>query len=93
MAILFFITPTNNEEILSEKKDLENNKSLGNCRIPIKFLKMPYISPSKPVSLIANLSFSIRIIGNNYRPISILSNISKINEKFIRSRSITFLKR
>ena len=57
----FFITPTNNEEVLSEIKDLKNNKSSGHSGIPIKSLKLFQTAPSERISLIANLSFSTGI--------------------------------
>ena len=105
----FFVTHTNNEEILPEIKNLEKDKSSGPSSIPIKFLKLFQTPLSEPISLIANLSFSTRIFPanlktanvflifkkddhtscNKYCPISLLSNISKVNEKLI-SRQFGF---
>ena len=107
----FFITPTNNEEVLSEIKNLKKDKSSGPSSTPVKILKLFQTPLSKPISLIANLSFSTGIFPvnlktanvipifkkddhtscNNYRPISLLSNISKIIERLIHSRLMTFL--
>ena len=107
----FFITPTNNEEVLSEIKNLKKDKSSGPSSIPVKILKLFQTPLSKPISLIANLSFSTGIFPvnlktanvilifkkddhtscNNYRPISLLSNISKITDRLIHSRLMTFL--
>ena len=90
----FFITPTNNEEVLFEIKNLKNDKS----QTPL----------SKPISLTANLSFSTGIFPtnlktanvipifkkdyhtscNSYRPISLLSNIS--NNSFNNSCSFSY---
>ena len=39
MNNIFFINPTNVEEVLSEIKHLSCNKSTGPCSVPIKFLK------------------------------------------------------
>ena len=107
----FFITLTNNEEVLSEMKNLKKDKSSQPSSIPIKILKLFQAPLSKPISLIANLSFSTGIFPanlktanvilifkkddhtscNNYRPISLLSNISKIIERLIHSRLMMFL--
>ena len=106
----FFITPTNNAEVLSGIKNLKKEKSSGRSSIPIKFLKLFQTPLSKPTSLIANLSFSTGIFPinlktanvvpilkvdhtscKNYPPTSLLSNISKIIEKLIHSRLVTFL--
>ena len=63
----FFITPTNNEEVLSEIKNLKKDKSSGPSSILIKFLKLFQTAPSKPISLIADLSFSTRIFPANLK--------------------------
>ena len=97
--------------MLSVIKELKNNKSTGPSSIPSKFLKLFQTALSKPISFIANLSFSsgtflnnLKIanvipifkkdnhtICNNYHPISLLSNISKIIEKLIHNRLTMFL--
>ena len=63
----FFITHTNNEvkNNLRNNKDLKNNKSSGHSSIPITFLKLLQTAPSKPISLIVNLSFSAGISPAN----------------------------
>ena len=91
--------------MLSVIKELKNNKSTGPSSIPSKFLKFFQTALSKPISFIANLSFSSgtflnnlkfanvtpifkkdnRTICNNYHPISLLSNTSKIIEKLIHT--------
>ena len=93
------------KELIWVIKELSNNKSTGRASIPSKFYKLFQIALSKPISLIANLSFSSenfpdylkianeipifkkdeRTICNNYRPISLPSNISKIIEKLIHT--------
>ena len=107
----FFITPTNNEEVPSEIKNLKKDKSSGTSSIPVKTLKLFQTPLSKPISLTANLSFSTGIFPtnlktanvipifkkddhtscNNYHPISLLSNKSKIIERLIHSCLMTFL--
>ena len=92
-------------------KELSNCKSAGPASISSKFLKSFQIALGKPISLIANLSFSTgsfpdnlkianvtpifkkddRTICNNYRPISLLSNISKTIEKLVHDRLKKFL--
>ena len=47
------------DEVLSVIKELKNNKSTGPSSIPSKFLKLFQTALSKPISLIANLSFLI----------------------------------
>ena len=109
----FSITPTNNAEVLSGIKNLKKEKSSGPSSIPIKFLKLFQTPLSKPISLIANLSFSTGIFPanlktanvipifkkddhtscNNYRPISLLSNISKIIERLYTQQLNDVLKR
>ena len=53
----FFISPTNSDEVLLVIKELSNSKSTGPTSIPSKSLKLFQTSLSKPISLIANLSF------------------------------------
>ena len=108
---LFFISPTNVEELLFETKNLKNNKSTGPSGIPIKFQKLFQTSLSEPIYLIANISFSTgnfpsalkianvisifkkkdHTLCNNYHPISVVSNISKIIEKLILVHLTTIL--
>ena len=107
----FFIKPTNAEEVLGEITKLKNNKSIGPCSIPLKFLKLFKTTLSEPISLIANICFSTgtcpstlkianvipiykkedHTLCNNYHPISLLSNISKIIEKLVHMRLTKFL--
>ena len=107
----FFMKPTNAEEVLCEITKLKNNKSIGPCSIPLKFLKLFKTILSEPISLIANISFSTgtfpstlktanvipiykkedHTLCNNYHPISLLSNISKIIEKLVHIRLTKFL--
>ena len=54
----YFISPTNVDKVISEIKNLKNNKSTGPSSIPNKFLKLFQTSLNKPTSLIANTSFS-----------------------------------
>ena len=53
----FFISPTNSDKVLSVIKELKNNKFTGPASINSKFLKLFQTALSKPISLIANLSF------------------------------------
>ena len=53
-----FIKPANAEEVLCEITKLKNNKSIGPCSIPLKFLELFKTTLSEPISLIANISFS-----------------------------------
>ena len=46
----FFITTTNNGEVLSEIKNLKKDKSSGPSSIPVKILKLFQIPPGKPIS-------------------------------------------
>ena len=107
----FFMKPTNAEEVLCEITKLKNNKSIGPCSIPLKFLKLFKTTLSEPISLKANIPFSTgtfpstlktanvtpiykkedHTLCNNYRPISLLSNISKIIEKLVHIRLTKFL--
>ena len=54
----FFIKPANAEEVPCEITKLKNNKSIGPCIIPLKFLKLFKTTLSEPISLIVNISFS-----------------------------------
>ena len=107
----FFITPTYNEEVLSEIKNLKKDESSQSSSIPVKILKLLQTPLSKPISLIANLLFSTGIFPtnlkiasviliftkddhtscNNYCSVWLFSNISKIIERLIHSRLMTFL--
>ena len=108
---IFFLTPTNEQEVLKGIKLLKRNKAFGPFSIPTKFLKLFQKELSKPISLIINLSFSTGIfpfiqelgkvtpffkiedpsLCTNYRPISLLSNLSKIIETLAHKRVSNFL--
>ena len=108
---IFFLTPTNEQEVLKGIKLLKRNKASGPFSIPTKFLKLFQKELSKPISLIINLSFSTGIfpfiqklekvtpfvkiedpsLCTNYRPISLLSNLSKIIETLVHKRVSNFL--
>ena len=62
-----FISPTNSDEVLSVIKELKNNESTGPSSIPSKFLKLFQTALSKPISLIANLSFSSGTFPNSLK--------------------------
>ena len=72
-----FIAPTDNGEVLSEIKSLKKNKFLGSSSIPIKFLKLFQTPVSKPISLIANLSFSIEIFSTNLKSAKVIAILNK----------------
>ena len=108
---IFFLTPTNEQEVLKSIKLLKRNKASGPFSIPTKFLKLFQKELSKPISLIINLSFSTGIfpfiqklgkvtpffkiedpsLCTNNRPISLLSNLSKIIETLVHKRVSNFL--
>ena len=69
--------PNNNEEVLSEIKNLKKDKFLGLSSIPIKLLKLFQTALSKPISLIANLSFSTGIFPANLKTENIVSIFKK----------------
>ena len=73
----FFIATTNNEEVLSKIKNLKKNKSSGTSSIPIKFLKLFQTPLSKPISLIANLSFSTGIFPANLKTANVIPIFKK----------------
>ena len=58
MRKYFFISHTNSDKVLSVIKELNNNNYTGPASILSKFLKLFQTTLSKPISLIANLSFS-----------------------------------
>ena len=55
----FFIRPGNTEEVVYEITKLKSNKSIGPSSISLKFLKLFKTTLSEPISLIANISFSV----------------------------------
>ena len=107
----FFLTPTNEQQVLKNIKLLKRNKVSGPFSIPIKFLKLFQKELTKPISLIINLSFLTGIFPDilklakvipffkkedpslctSNRPISLLSNLSKIIETLVHKRVSNFL--
>ena len=102
----FFKNPTTPEDVKSEIKTLKNNKASGPSSIRNKVFKTFTKPLSKPLADLINLFFRIgkfpsclktaKVIpvlkkGDNYRPISLISNISKIIEKLMHSRLYTYI--
>ena len=93
-------------------KALNNSKSPGADRIPVKILKDAMNLVSKPLTLEYNASLERGIFPqiwklarvtpihkagtktdvNNYRPISVLSVVSRILEKIVHDQLMEFLK-
>ena len=73
----FFITPTNNEEVLSEIKNLKKDKFSQHSSIPVKILKLFQTPLSKPISLIANLSISTAIFPTNLKTANVIPIFKK----------------
>ena len=53
--------------MLSVIKELSDSKSTGPASIPCKFLKLFQTALSKPISLVANLSFSTGGFSDNLK--------------------------
>ena len=88
----FSIKPIKPEEICDIIKTLKNSKSTGPNSIPTKILAngtFPNVCKiAKVVPVFKNES---RLLCNNYRPISLLSNVGKIIEKLMHQRLNQFL--
>ena len=105
----FFITPTTPEDVESEIKTLKNNKSSGPTSIPTKVFKNfakpltdlinlsfstgKFPSSLKTAKVILVFKKGDKLDCSNYRPISLIPNISKIIEKLIHSRLYLYLER
>ena len=104
----FYMSPTNAREVEQKLKALKTNKAVGPNSIPTKILKTYSKSLSKPLSELTNLSFAqgtfpTKVIPihkkgdksecDNYRPISLISNISKLLEKLVHERLYSFLEK
>ena len=92
----FFCTSTTPEEITDIIKTLKSSKSVGPFSIPTKFLKIAKQELNIPLAELINKFFSqgtfpntcklanvipiVRLLCNNYRPISLLSNIGNTIE-------------
>ena len=77
MPIHSFISPTNSDEVLSVIKELKDDKSTGPSSISSKFLKSFQITLGKPISLIANLSFSSGTFPNNLKIANVIPMFKK----------------
>ena len=108
----FKLQPVNVEYVERAIKALNNSKSPGADRIPVKILKDAINLVSKPLTLIYNASLERGIFPqiwklarvtpihkagtktdvNNYRPISVLSVVSRILEKIVHDQLMEFLK-
>jgi hypothetical protein len=63
----FFIFPTYTSEIEKEISNLNSNKSVGPCSIPVRVLKIINCVISKPLEIIFNFSFSTGIVPNSFK--------------------------
>ena len=102
---LFFINPTTADEVETQIKCLKNNKASGSNSIPTrKSLSVPlaeiinlsfnegkFPTQLKSANVIPVFKKGDKSEVNNYRPISLISNISKIIEKLIHRRLNSFL--
>ena len=73
----FFINPTNAEEVLYEIKNLKCSKSTGPCSIPLKLLKLFQKVLSKPIVMIANISFSSRTFPTTLKTANVIPIFKK----------------
>ena len=100
----FFLPPTDPEEIELLIKSLSSNKSTEQASIPTNILKMfkNWKLDWEIWSIyffnvaLSQISYKPRVLHlslscNNYRPISLLSKISKIIEKIVLKRLFFFL--
>ena len=99
-----YMKPTNSEEINNIIKTLANKSSHGYDKISNKLLKELHPVILTPLTLIFNRSMEEGVFldtiplhkakctedCNNYRPISLLLTISKVLEKLIYTRTVTF---
>ena len=97
------MSPTSTEEVEDTISSFYLNKALGPKSVPMKILKDLKEELSKPLTILMNLTFSFGIFPNclkiakgdqqecnNYRPISLLSNISKQIEKLLNNHLYSF---
>ena len=94
----FFLKPTNEEEVNSIIKQMKTNKAIGPNSIPTKILKMSqqiivFLDLLKRGNIIPVLKKGDRQDYNNYRPISLISNLSKLIEKLAHKRLYNFLEK
>ena len=96
---LLFIGPTTSEEIVSQIKDLKNHKATKPNSIPTTIFKNFQKNISVPLTELIKFPAVLEIARvtptfkkgdrldvNNYRPISLTLNISKIIKKLIHKR-------
>ena len=91
----FFMRPIDKKEIEQKIKAMKDNKALAPNSIRTKILKVHSKTLSKPLAELINL-WSSKIQGNecdNYRPISLILNISKLIEKAVYERLFSILEK
>ena len=90
-----FMNPTDPGEIAKIIGSCKSKKSTGDDGISMMLLKQTYQRCSLPISIIVNMYKSKKAKSKeslgNYRPISLLPNISKILEKAVHKRLYSFL--
>ena len=99
-----FLQPTDKEEIANIISSYNSNKASGPNSIPYRILSLLKNETSKQLADLFNLSYMSRVFPsvlkiakgstldyNNYRPVSLLSNVEKILEKFMYKRLYSFL--
>ena len=69
--------PTNNDEVISTIKQFKNGKATGPNSLNTKLMKKCEKEISEPLALLFNMSLSNGFFQNlnNYRPISLISNM------------------
>ena len=92
-----FLNPTSTFEICCIINQLNINKSCGSDGIETKFIVLASEVLSPVLAILFNACFPLYKAGDinevtNYRPISILSIFSKILEKLVHTRILSFLK-
>ena len=94
------VKPTHQIEVINTINNLSTNNAMGPNSIPMDIFHLIKLSISQPLVNIINLAFEkgsyIERLGsylecNNYRPISLLSNLNKIIEKLKHERLFAFL--
>ena len=103
----FFLTPINDEEVESMIKEMNTSKSIGPYSKPscsvlskplVKLINFSFSEGTFPdllkfANVIPVFKKGDNLDYNNYRPISLISNIGKLIEKIVHKRLYSFLEK